>query len=148
MLSDTHVSSFAELPNKILTALAEADMIIHAGDFTAKVVLDGLNQLGEVCAVCGNMDSNELKQVLLDREVLTVGGKRVGVTHGWGSPHDIEDRVGSLFRDVDIIVFGHSHQPMNKVIHGILFFNPGQARNSFGILTIGKEIRGEIIRIQ
>jgi len=55
--------------------------------------------------------------------------------------------VGST-SDVNIIVFGHSHQPMNKVIHGILFFNPGQARNSFGILTIGEEVKGEILRVR
>jgi putative phosphoesterase len=148
ILSDTHVSSFAELPDKMLTTLAEVDMIIHAGDFTTKNILDGLKQLGEVSAVCGNMDSNEVKRTLPEKEVLTVGGKRLGVTHGWGSPHGIEDKVSSLFSDVDIIVFGHSHQPMNEVIHGILFFNPGQGRNSFGILTLGKEVKGEIIRVQ
>ena len=147
VLSDTHVSSFAEIPDKILTTLAEVDMIIHAGDFTTKNVLDGLKQLREVRAVCGNMDSNELKRSLPERQVLMLGGKRLGVTHGWGSPYGIEDRVSSLFSDVDIIVFGHSHHPMNKVIHGILFFNPGQARNSFGILTIGEEVKGEIIRV-
>ncbi len=148
VLSDTHVSSFTELPDKILTTLAEVDMIIHAGDFTTKNVLDGLKQLREVRAVCGNMDSNEMKQILPEKEVFTVGGRRLGVTHGWGSPHGIEGRVSSLFSNVDIIVFGHSHQPVNEVIHGILFFNPGQARNSFSILTIDEEVRGEIIRVQ
>ena len=148
VLADTHVSSFAELPDKILTTLTDVDMIIHAGDFTTKNVLDGLKQLGEVTAVCGNMDSNELKHLLPERKLLTVGGKRIGITHGWGSPHGIEDRVSSLFSNVDIIVFGHSHQPMNQIVNGILFFNPGQARNSFGILTIGEEIRGEILRVR
>jgi len=148
VLSDTHATSFAELPDKILTALTEVDMIIHAGDFTTRDILNGLKQLGEVTAVRGNMDSNELKQTLPERQVITAGGKRIGVTHGWGSPYGIEDRVGSLFSDVNIIVFGHSHYPMNKVVHGILYFNPGQARDSFGILTIGEEIRGEIIRVK
>ena len=148
VLSDTHVSSFAELPGKLLTALAKVDMIIHAGDFTTKDVLDGLKQLREVSAVCGNMDSNELKRILPEKELLTVGGKRIGLTHGWGSPYGIEDRVSSLFGDVDIIIFGHSHQPMDEVISGTLFFNPGQARNSFGILTIDEEVKGEIIRVQ
>lgn len=147
ILSDTHVSSFAELPDKILTTLAEVDMIIHTGDFTTKNVLDGLKQLREVSAVCGNMDSNEVKQSLPGKKVLTASGRRLGVTHGWGSPHGIEDRVSSLFSNVDIIVFGHSHQPVNEVIHGILFFNPGLARNSFGILTIGEQVKGEIIRV-
>jgi len=148
VLSDTHAGSFADLPNKILTALDEVDMIIHAGDYTTKAVLDGLKQFCEVVAVHGNMDSNELKQILPEKELLTVNGKRVGITHGWGSPYGIEDRVGRLFSNVDIIVFGHSHQSMNKIIGGILFFNPGQAKNSFGILTIGDEAKGEIMKVQ
>ena len=68
VISDTHVTSFAGLPDKIITALADVDVIIHAGDFTAKAVLDGLKQFREVKAVCGNMDSNELKQLLPDKE--------------------------------------------------------------------------------
>lgn len=148
VLSDTHVDSFAELPDTILTALAEVDMIIHAGDFTTRDVLDGLKQLRKVGAVCGNMDSDELKQLLPEREVLNAGGKRIGVTHGWGSPYGIEDRVGGLFSDVDVIVYGHSHEPRNEVIRGILFFNPGHARHSFGILTISGEVEGEIIRMR
>ena len=146
VLSDTHVSSFAGLPEKIITALADVDMIIHAGDFTAKAVLDGLKQLREVKAVCGNMDSSELKQLLPDKEILTLGGKRIGITHGWGSPHDIDERVGGMFSGVDIIIYGHSHYPQNEVKNGILFFNPGSAKSSFGVLTIGKEVSGEIIR--
>ncbi len=148
VLSDTHVGSFAELPDTILTALTEVDMIIHAGDFIARDVLDGLKQLRKIGAVCGNMDSNELKQLLPEKEVINAGEKRIGVTHGWGSPYGIEDRVGGLFSDVDVIVYGHSHEPRNEVIRGILFFNPGQARHSFGILTISGDVKGEIIRVR
>lgn len=52
-----------------------------------------------------------------------------------------------MFKDADVIVFGHSHVPMNEIIDGILFFNPGQARESFGILTIDGEVKGEIVRV-
>jgi predicted phosphodiesterase len=52
-----------------------------------------------------------------------------------------------MFEDVDVIVYGHSHYSQNKVKKGVLFFNPGQARDSFGILTISKEVRGEIIKL-
>jgi hypothetical protein len=30
---------------------------------------------------------------------------------------------------------------------GVLFFNPGRAKDSFGIVTIGEEVRGEIIKL-
>lgn len=147
VVSDTHVTSFADVPDRILLALAEVDLIIHAGDFVARDVLDGLKRLGEVKAVWGNMDSDELKRILPEKELLLIEGKRIGVTHGSGSPYGIEDRVSRMFEDVDVIVYGHSHQSKNEVKKGILFFNPGQARNSFGILTVGEQVRGEIINL-
>jgi putative phosphoesterase len=57
VVSDTHTTSFSHLPDQILHALTEVDLIIHTGDFVARDVLDGLKQLGEVKAVRGNMDS-------------------------------------------------------------------------------------------
>jgi len=147
VVSDTHMTSFAEIPDQILVTLAKVDLIIHTGDFVGKDVLDGLKQLGEVKAVRGNMDSEELKRILPEKELLFLEGKKIGIIHGWGGPYGIEDRVGGMFEDVDIIVFGHSHHPKNEVKKGILFFNPGQARNSFGILTISQEVKGEIINL-
>lgn len=46
---------------------------------------------------------------------------------------------------IDIIIYGHSHRSQNKVIKDILFFNPGKATDSFGILTIDGGVRAEII---
>ena len=120
-------------------------MIIHAGDFTTIEVLNGLKQLGEVKAVQGNMDSAELKSILPIKEIIETGDKKIGITHGSGGPWRIEHRVRKMFDQVDIIVYGHSHQSQNKVIDGILFFNPGKATNSFGILTIEEDVKGEII---
>jgi putative phosphoesterase len=147
VISDTHATSFDQLPDQILRTLAEVDLIIHTGDFVARDVFDGLKRLGEVKAVAGNMDSEELKRILPEKEILVIEGKRLGIIHGWGSPYGIDDRVGGMFDDVDIIVYGHSHYSQNEVKKGILFFNPGQAKNSFGILTIGQEVRGEIINL-
>jgi putative phosphoesterase len=147
VLSDSHVASFDQLNNRIITALAEVDLIVHAGDFVAKDVLDGLKQLREVRAVRGNMDSDEIKEILPEKELLEIEGKKIGIIHGWGSPYGIDDRVGNVFGRVGIIIFGHSHYPQNETKNGVLFFNPGQARNSFGILTIGAEVSGEIIKL-
>ena len=146
-ISDTHAASLAEVPNRILRTLAEVDLIIHTGDFVSRDVLDGLKQLGEVKAVQGNMDSEELKRILPEKEILEIEGKRIGLIHGWGSPYGLDERVGEMFDNVDIIVYGHSHNPQNEVKNGILFFNPGRAKNSFGILTIGKDVRGEIVNL-
>jgi putative phosphoesterase len=147
VVSDTHATSSAEVPSQILRALAGVDLIVHAGDFVARDVLDGLKQMGEVKAVQGNMDSEELKQLLPEQETLEIEGRRVGIIHGWGSPYGIDERVGGMFDDVDIIIYGHSHNTQNEVKNGILFFNPGTAKSSFGILTIGQEVSGEIINL-
>ena len=147
VISDTQVPSFEEIPDRILITLADVDLIIHAGDFVTLDVLDGLKRLGEVKAVRGNMDSGEIKRILPEKELLLIEGKRIGIALGSGSPYGIEDRVSRLFEDVDVIIYGHSHQPENEIKKGILFFNPGQARNSFGVLTVGNDIEGEIIRL-
>ena len=46
VVSDTHATSFTQLPDQILRTLAEVDLIIHTGDFVARDVLDGLKRLG------------------------------------------------------------------------------------------------------
>jgi putative phosphoesterase len=147
VISDTHATSFAELPGRIVQTLAEVDLIVHAGDFVVRDVLEGLKRLGEVKAVRGNMDSGELKRILPEKEVVVIEGKKIGIIHGWGAPDGIDERVGGMFEDVDIIIYGHSHYPQNELKRGVLFFNPGRAKNSFGILTIGREVSGEIINL-
>src|SRR3972149_7440731 len=146
VLADTHVNRLEYLPKKIIDALSTVDLIIHAGDFTDVQVLKELKRLREVKAVRGNMDSVELKTVLPVKEIVEIGNKRIGITHGSGASWGIEERVRKVFESdrIDIIVYGHSHQSQNKVIDDILFFNPGKATDSFGILTIGGEVKGEI----
>jgi len=147
VLADTHVNRLEHLPKKIIDALSTVDLIIHAGDFTDVQLLKELKRLRKVKAVRGNMDSTELKTVLPVKEIVEIENKRIGITHGSGGPWGIEERVRKMFESdrIDIIVYGHSHQSQNKVINDILFFNPGKATDSFGILTIDGEAQGEII---
>jgi putative phosphoesterase len=147
VLADTHVNKLEYLPKKIIDALSTVDLIIHAGDFTDVQLLKELTHLKDVKAVHGNMDSGELKAVLPVKEIVETENKRIGITHGSGAPWGIEERVRKMFESdrIDIIIYGHSHRPQNKVINDILFFNPGKAADSFGILTIDGEAEGEII---
>ena len=66
----------------------------------------------------------------------------------------MEDRLRPKFQDPHVIVFGHSHQPMNETKGGVLYFNPGSAtgmapakKKTFGILHVGKDVRGEIVKL-
>jgi len=146
IISDTHVRTIDEIPVSIRNALADVDLIIHAGDFTHKAVLDGLRTMGQVKAVRGNMDSAELKRILPERDVFEVNNKKIGLIHGSGIPWGIAERVKKQFTGVDIIVFGHSHEPYNRHIGGALLLNPGQAKSSFGLLTIDDGIKAHILR--
>jgi len=129
VISDTHVRTLSELPQRVLQALAEVDLIIHAGDFTQRAVLDELRKLGDVKAVCGNMDSDELMEILPKKDVFLLNGKRAGLTHGWGPP------------------FGMERLVRRRYIGECLMFNPGRARDSFGLLTIHDRITAEIVRV-
>jgi len=147
VLADTHADKLEYLPKKMVDALSTVDLIIHAGDFTDIQLLKELKQLRDVRAVQGNMDSRELKAALPVKEVVEIENKRIGITHGSGAPWGIEERVRKVFESdrIDVIVYGHSHRSRNKVINDILFFNPGKATDSFGIITIDGEAKGEII---
>ena len=147
VISDTHAQTIEDIPPAIMEALEKVDLIIHAGDITERAVFEGLRELGEVKAVYGNMDSGELKRMLPDKRIIDAGGKQVGLVHGSGGPWGMEERVRPLFGEVAIIIFGHSHLSFNEYIRGTLMFNPGRARDSFGILTIDKEIKAEILRV-
>jgi putative phosphoesterase len=147
VISDTHVRTFDEIPGPILVALAGVDLIVHAGDFTERAVLEGLRTLGKVKAVCGNMDSGELKRMLPEKDLFVANGKKIGLTHGSGAPWGIATRIRQMFSNVDLIIYGHSHEPFNQYLQECLMFNPGRAGDSFGLLTIDDEIRAEIIRV-
>ncbi len=157
VVSDTHIQRLGEkLPKKILSDLSSADMIIHAGDLVDLSVIEDLNKLKKTIAVYGNMDPPEVRRALQEKQIIEAGKFRIGLTHGGGSPAKILDYVKNIFLqdDVDAIIFGHTHIPVNETRDGILFFNPGSLMdkifcdfNSYGVLEIDDKITGRIIRI-
>lgn len=144
VISDSHARSFAELPENLVKALSAVDLIIHAGDIVTMDVIRGLQTLAPVKGVCGNMDYPEVRVALPEKQTIEIEGRKIGIVHGRGGPATLEPTVMNLFSEVDIIVFGHSHIPVNKVVNGILLFNPGSARESYGTLEVGKNTEGKI----
>ncbi|MDP2941614.1 MAG: metallophosphoesterase [Candidatus Omnitrophota bacterium] len=158
VLSDTHIPTRAqEIPAGILAEFKKVDMIIHAGDLVDLTVLEKLKSAcANVKAVRGNMDSEEIKALLPEKEIIKIADYRVGVMHGYGKPGGLIDFLTAAFKKdaVDMIVFGHSHSGFNEKINGIIFFNPGSATdkicspyNSYGIIEINDKIEAKIIRI-
>jgi putative phosphoesterase len=154
VLSDTHVPIAAnDIPQAVYDAARGADMILHAGDFVDVKMLEKLRAIKEVKAVYGNMDSMEIRSQLKPKEIITVGKFKIGLIHGYGAPSDLLERIKAEFKDVDCVVFGHSHAAMNIKKDGVLYFNPGSAtdkifatKNSYGMLEVtDKKIEGKIV---
>ena len=86
-----------------------------------------------------------------------LGKWTIGIVHGHeGIGMYTEDRAFNAFASqrVDVIVFGHSHQPMNMKRDGILMFNPGSAvagrggqGNTYGVLELGESVGSKIVRV-
>ena len=152
VIADTHLTGYsARLKDLIDRHFADVEMVLHAGDLVDLAVLTMFGKR-EVRAVSGNMDPASVRDVLPERMTLDLEGLRIGLVHGWGTPSGLEDRLLKTFDGVDCLIFGHSHQPVNRVQNGTLLFNPGSAMdrrfasfNSLGILNISGGIQGEII---
>lgn len=155
VLSDTHISGMDEnLKRNIDRHFGDVDLIFHAGDLIDLAILDFFGEK-DVRAVFGNMDNQRVKEVLPEQLLMEIGGFKIGLIHGWGSPEGLERKLAQRLGPLDCIVFGHTHSPVNRVINGIYFFNPGSAMDkrfardkSIGILEIGQDIRGRIITLQ
>ena len=156
VISDTHLKEPDPLLRKVVTDFfADADMILHAGDIVSIEVLEAFKG-HKLVAVAGNKDGADIRKHLPEKEILELGGFRIGLIHGRGPPIGLRKRVASCFHDIHCLVYGHTHWAYNRRNRdGVLLFNPGSFssglfsgwRRSIGILTLDREIRSEIIRI-
>lgn len=126
LVSDTH----DEVPASLHDALEGVDEILHAGDVCGPEVLAEIETIAPVTAVHGNMDRRPLAdeippELLLDRE-----GIRIALVHG----HRL--RQGRILDDLiekyrvirpDVVVFGHTHEPVSRKWEGTHYVNPGTA---------------------
>lgn len=158
VLADTHMPDRAvNLPQKMLDDFKRVDMVMHLGDLVELSVLDKLRSVCKnVTAVWGNMDSPDVREALPEKKIIKVGKYRIGLTHGFGHPGKLIELIAQQFKNdkVDIILFGHSHLPLNETRNGVLFFNPGSPTdkifspfNSYGIIEVNDDINARIIEI-
>lgn len=156
LISDTHIPDRAkELPQNVLDAFNDVDLIIHAGDLTSLEVIDKLETIAPVVAVQGNMDrANGIE--LPKAKILEVEGLRIGIAHGEVYPRADTQQLVYLAKELssDILVTGHSHQPKIEKKDGVLLINPGSpivprlADRTVMLLEINnKEVDVEIIKI-
>ena len=127
LISDTHVPERREeIPKEFLSLLKPEDIVLHAGDWTAAATLKLLQQKAKVFGVWGNMDDGAVRKELPEKTIVELQGFKIGITHGFGAPDGMVDKVRTRFLEkVDMILFGHTHIPHREEKEGILFFNPG-----------------------
>jgi len=74
---------------------------------------------------------------------LEIAGKRILITHGTPDsvdehiyPDSPEERLKEIAAktNTDVIITGHSHTPMNRVVDGVTFINPG---------SVGRPVNGD-----
>jgi uncharacterized protein len=154
VISDTHLEDFDDkMREKVTEHFNDVDIILHAGDMVDVRVLK-IFGTKEIKAVCGNMDNHSVREKFPEHLLFDIKGFKFLLIHGWGSPSNIEERISAGFKDVNCIVYGHTHKPVNHKKGNVLFFNPGSAVDRFfassrtiGILEIDKAIEGKIINI-
>jgi uncharacterized protein len=109
-----------------VTRLANAELVLHAGDFVTVAVLNELRQIGPpVKGIHGNMDEPELKQLLPKQRVVEVGDVRIGMLHNPGPRNGRETRLAARFADCDAVVYGHTHVPQVERLDHVWILNPG-----------------------
>lgn len=111
---------------------ADCDEVWHAGDIGDIGLLEQLRaSFPVVRAVCGNVDSGEVRRECPELLEFTVEGVRVLLTHIGGYPGRYRPGMKKLLAEdgIKLMVCGHSHilKVMPDPELGLLHVNPGAA---------------------
>src|SRR5690606_31178251 len=116
------------LPEPMLRDFEGCDLILHLGDFNARVVLERLAEIAPVCGVYGNNDSRELVETLPRERFFEIGRWRFGMLHGHDARRTAKQTaLAEMKGKVDCVFYGHSHWTDNERREGLLMVNPGSA---------------------
>ncbi len=152
IVSDTH--GMKKYIDKTIPYLKDCDLIIHAGDnFSDSKYIHSATNVG-ILAVRGNCDFDNVEDELIfnveDKNIFLCHGDRYSVEYGLSQ---IEDKAKSV--GADIVVFGHTHVPLEVEKDDIIYINPGSTSlprevkdRSFKIMYIeNNSIKIEMITI-
>jgi len=154
VVSDTHAPRrWKSCPATVARQLRGADLILHAGDVCTAAVLDELSGYAPVRAVLGNNDGPDVAAWGAPQALeLDLGGLPAGVIHDSGARVGRLARLHRRFPAARLVVFGHSHIPLDESSDGsdpgdpsgsVRIFNPGsptdrrrQPQGTIGVLRI------------
>jgi len=151
-ISDTHLESVGDIPERLMDLAKGADMVLHAGDFVTLEVYQAFDESGNLEAVCGNSDSPEVRGTLPERRTIEVENVKLGLIHQASYSYDLGG-VDFMAREmeVDALIFGHIHKPHVERGAKLLICpgSPTEPRMSpptvAEIVVNGEEIKGQII---
>lgn len=156
ILSDTH----SWWDEKYAKHFAGCDEIWHAGDIGNPLIIERLENICPVRAVCGNIDGKELRMRFSDILRFKIEECNVMMTHIGGYPGKYSPAIRTAIYNErpDLFVAGHSH--ILKVVYDklidCLHVNPGaagkqgwqQARTLVRLAIDGKQIKDlEVIEL-
>lgn len=148
IVSDTHLRVEGLIHR--IREIENVDMILHLGDMVRDASTISKRLGKKVIDVKGNCDMTG-DRIPITRQLIWQN-KKILMTHG--HEYNVKTSLNRLFYKAletqsDIVLFGHTHMPMQETVGGILFFNPGSATfpregrmPSFGVLGY---MNGEIV---
>lgn len=123
IISDTHRQNDNYF--RVLDMCRPFDMVIHCGDVEGSEYTISESAGCPVRMVAGN---NDFFSELPREQEFMLGGYKVWLTHG----HSYYVSMGNetickeaAARDVDIVMYGHSHKPVVEITDEVIAVNPG-----------------------
>jgi putative phosphoesterase len=158
VLSDTHAPRYWKAcPPEVARRLEGADLILHAGDVCRASVLEELAAFAPVRAVLGNNDTADVAAWGAPGTLeLDLEGLPVAMVHDAGPAVGRPRRLHRRFPGAGLVVFGHSHIPLDLTADGVRIFNPGsptdrrrQPRGTMGLLRVegGRLLEAAIVPV-
>jgi putative phosphoesterase len=144
VISDTH----GLLRDEVLEKLRNSDLILHAGDIGDAGIISRLIKISPVIAVRGNVDNEPSLSVFPETEIIRIENYHIFMLHKLTDMNFNPDDKG-----FDIVIFGHSHKPVNEKRGKVFYLNPGSAGKkrfklpvTMAVIKIdGKNLKPEII---
>ena len=137
IISDTH----GLLRPEAAEILKGCDVILHGGDINSLKILNALEQIAPVHVVRGNNDKEWAKGLPETLSVSLYGIHFFMVHNKKYIPKDKDS-----LKDVDIIIYGHSHKYEERYEDGRLYLNPGSCGPrrftqpiTFAVLEVGED---------
>ena len=145
VLADTHAPRYWKAcPLEVARRLEGVDLILHAGDVCRATVLEELAAFAPVRVVLGNNDTPDVAAWGAPETLrLDLDGLPAAMVHDAGPARGRPRRLRGRFGGAELVVFGHSHIPLDLAADGVRIFNPGsptdrrrQPRGTMGLLRV------------